>query len=125
MQKDELLKVVTEMIAAPSCCPELKAAGKKYLEAAGTPGEKAAGAALLAEVKDDLSTVEHLIEFCDSPLGARILGADRAKAMGAHGREIKAAGASGATAPPAPAASRSSTTRNSSAEFRKKECLFP
>ena len=92
MQKAELLRIVTEMIAAPSCCPELKAAGKNYLDAAGTPGEKAAGAALLAEVKDDLSTVEHLIEFCDSPLGAQILGAERAKAMGAHGREVKAAG---------------------------------
>ena len=92
MQKDELLRIVSEMINAPSCCPELKAAGKKYLAAVRTPGEKAAGAALLAEVKEDLSTVEHLIEFCDSPLGAKILGAERAKAMGAHGREVKAAG---------------------------------
>ena len=92
MEKSEIIRTVKEMIGASSCCPELKAAGNAYLEAVGGAHEKAAAAALLAEVKEDISTVEHLIEFCDSPLGAQILGADRAKAMAAHGREVKAAG---------------------------------
>ena len=93
MEKSEIIRTVKEMIGASSCCPELKAAGNAYLEAVGGTNEKAAAAALLAEVKEDISTVEHLIEFCDSPLGAKILGAETAKALGAHGREIKAKGA--------------------------------
>ena len=93
MEKSEVIQTVREMIGAFSCCPELKAAGEAYLKAAGTADEKAAAAALIAEIREDISTVEHLIEFCESPLGARILGAEAAASMGAHGREIKAKGA--------------------------------
>ena len=47
MDRKELTQTVKEMIAAPSCCQELKAAGEKWLNAADTAGEKAAAAALL------------------------------------------------------------------------------
>ena len=33
MNKTELTRTVKEMIAAPSCCQELKAAGQNYLNA--------------------------------------------------------------------------------------------
>ena len=44
MNKTELTRTVKEMIAAPSCCQELKAAGQNYLNALGTDAEKAAAA---------------------------------------------------------------------------------
>ena len=36
MNKQELAQTVKEMIATPSCCQELKDAGQKWLDAAGT-----------------------------------------------------------------------------------------
>ena len=93
MNKNEMIRTVKEMIAAPSCCPELKAAGEKWLAAVGTAEEKSAGAALLAEVKENVSAIEHTIEFFESETAARIFGAEKAKAMAAHAREVKANGA--------------------------------
>ena len=43
MTKNELKKYVEALIAAPSCCPEAKDAGEKYLAALGTEEEAAAG----------------------------------------------------------------------------------
>ena len=92
MDKKELIRTVEQMIAAPSCCRELKEAGSKWLAAVGTAGEKAAGAALLAEVKEDVSTIEHAIEFYESELGTKIFGAEKAKALAAHARDVIAKG---------------------------------
>lgn len=92
MDKNEMIETVRNMIAAGSCCPELKAAGQKYLDAIGTDAEKTAAAELLREVKEDVSTLEHTIEFFESPLGAQIFGAEQAKAMADHARELKAKG---------------------------------
>ena len=93
MDKNELIETVKTMIAAPSCCQELKDAGVKYLAAIGTAEEKRAGAALLAEVQEDVCTLDQTIPFFESPSAARIFGAEKAKAMAAHAREIKAKGA--------------------------------
>ena len=51
MDKNELIRTIREMIAASSCCAELKAAGEKGLAAVGTAAEHDAGAALLAEAR--------------------------------------------------------------------------
>ena len=88
MNKTELTRTVKEMIAAPSCCQELKAAGQNYLNA-----EKAAAAALLQEIREDVCTLDQTIPFFESELGAQIFGAERAEAMAAHAREIKEQGA--------------------------------
>lgn len=93
MDKKELVGVVEGMIAASSCCAELKAAGKKWLAAVGTAEERDAGAALLAEVREDVSTIDHTVEFFESPAAAQIFGAEKAKAMAAHAREVRASGA--------------------------------
>jgi len=71
----------------------LKDAGVKYLAAIGTAEEKRARAALLAEVQEDVCTLDQTIPFFESPSAARIFGAEKAKAMAAHAREIKAKGA--------------------------------
>ena len=89
MNKTELTRTVKEMIAAPSCCQELKAAGQNYLNALGTDAEKAAAAALLQEIREDVCTLDQTIPFFESELGAQIFGAERAEAMAAHAREIK------------------------------------
>lgn len=93
MNKNELQKIVRDMISAGSCCAELKAAGENWLAALGTPREKEAAKALLAEVKEDISTVEHMIEFFESDLAAQIFGAEKAAAFAAHGRDIRSKGA--------------------------------
>ena len=93
MNKNELIETVKAMIAAPSCCPELKDAGSKWLAAIGTAEEKSAGATLLAEVREDVCTLDQTIPFFESDAAANIFGAERAKTMAAHAREIKASGA--------------------------------
>ena len=92
MNRDELIKTVKEMIAAPSCCQELKDAGQKWLDSIGSDGEKAAAEALLAEIKADIAPIDHVIEFFSSPRGIEIFGTEKAKAIAGHAREVKAAG---------------------------------
>lgn len=93
MNKNELVETVKEMIVAPSCCQELKDAGRSYLNALGTDAEKTAAAALLQEIREDVCTLDQTIPFFESELGTQIFGAERARAMAAHAREIKAGGA--------------------------------
>lgn len=92
MDKNELIGTVKEMIAAPSCCQELKDAGRKWLAAIGTAAEKSAGTALLAEVKEDVCTLDQTIPFFESDAAAQYFGAEQAKSMAAHARELKASG---------------------------------
>ena len=92
MNKNELIRTVEDLIAAPSCCQELKDAGRKWLSAIGTAEEKSAGAALLAEVKEDVCTLDQTIPFFESDAAAQYFGAEQAKAMAAHARELKASG---------------------------------
>ena len=92
MNRKELTQTVKEMIAAPSCCQGLKAAGGKWLNAADTAGEKAAAAALLQEIREDVATIEHVIEFFESPQAKQIFGAEQARAMAEHAHAVKAAG---------------------------------
>ena len=54
MNQNEIIQTVKTMIAAPSCCQELKDAGQKWLDAVGTAGEAAAWNALLAEAREDI-----------------------------------------------------------------------
>ncbi len=93
MDKSELIETVNAMIAAPSCCQELKDAGRKWLAAVGTAGENAAFDALRAEIREDVCTLDQTIPFFESEAAARMFGAEKAEAMAAHAREIKANGA--------------------------------
>lgn len=93
MNKEELIRTVREMIAAPSCCQELKAAGEKWLSAVGSPAEKSAGAALLAEAKEDICTIGQTVSFFESEDGIQLFGKEQAAALAAHAREVKASGA--------------------------------
>ena len=81
MTKAELIEKVKEVIAAPSCCPDAKAACQAYLDAVGTDGEKAAQDAMIAELKEDVTSIEGFIAFSASDTGKKIFGETQAKAM--------------------------------------------
>lgn len=92
MSKNEFIEIVKNMIAAPSCCQELKDAGQKWLDAVGTAGEAAAWDALLKEAREDICTMEHALAFFESEMGTKIFGAEKAKALAAHARDVIAKG---------------------------------
>ena len=92
MNQNELIAAVKALIEAPSCCQELQDIGKKYLDAVGTAGKKAAFDDLLTEVKADISTLEQNIPFYESETAVGIFGAERAKALAVHARERLANG---------------------------------
>ena len=49
--KNYVVEKVRELIAAPTCCKEAKAAGQNWLDAIGTEGEAEAAKKLIAELE--------------------------------------------------------------------------
>ena len=92
MDRKELEQTVREMIAAASCCEDLRIAGRRWLDAMGTDDEPAAAKALQQEIREDIAPIEHVIEFFESPQAKQIFGAEQAKAMAEHAHAVKAAG---------------------------------
>lgn len=84
---------VNNLLAAPSCCAELKAAAQAWLDALGSSREAEMTRALIAELEEDIMPIDGLIAFADSEAGAKVFGADKAKGIAAHARERKATGA--------------------------------
>ena len=78
---------------APTCNSETKAAALAWLDAVGTEGEAAETRKYIEELEEDIMPVDNLIGFAESEAGAQVFGADKAKEVAAHAREIKAAGA--------------------------------
>ena len=94
--KKEVLDFVVEkskeLMAAPSCSQEAKDAAQAWLDAVGTDSEAEETRKYLAELEEDIVTVDGLIAFAKSEAGAKVFGAD-APGVVKHGEEIKAAGA--------------------------------
>ncbi len=94
--KKEVLDFVTEktkeLIAAPTCSQEAKEAAQAWLDAVGTEKEQEETKKYIAELEDDIVTVDGLIAFAESEAGKGVFG-EKAPEVAAHGREIKAAGA--------------------------------
>ena len=83
-----------ELMAAPSCSREAKDAAQRWLDAAGTEKEAEETGKYIEELEADIVTVDGLISFAESEIGAKVFGGEeQAKGVAAHGREIKAAGA--------------------------------
>lgn len=91
--RDYVVEKTQEMMNAPSCSREAKEAAQAWLDAAGTDREAEETKKYVAELEADIVTVDGLISFAESPDGAHVFGADKAKHVAEHGREIKAAGA--------------------------------
>ncbi len=93
----EMISYVTEktkeLIAAPSCCPEARAAAEAWLSAAGTENEKEETRKYLAELAEDVTPIDGLIAFTSSDAAAAHMGKDAAAGLLAHAKQIKAEGA--------------------------------
>ncbi len=83
---------VQAILAAPSCCPELKEIGMEWIQAAGSIHEDAATKALVHELEEDVNTIDDTIEFFSSPAAAAMFGQEQAMGMAKQAREHKAAG---------------------------------
>ena len=59
----KMVDAVKEMVQAPSCCAELKTAGKEWLEAVGTEEQGEKAVALLAEAKADICTIDQVYDL--------------------------------------------------------------
>lgn len=94
--KKEVLDFVAEktkeLIDAPTCSQEAREAAKAWLDAVGTDREQEETKKYIAELEEDIVTVDGLIAFAESEAGAGVFG-EKAPEVAAHGREIKAAGA--------------------------------
>lgn len=97
MMEKELQNYVVEktqeLVNAVSCSSETKEAAKAWLEALGTETETAATAKYVKELEGDIMPIDMLIGFAESEGGEQVFGADHAKVVAAHAKEIKAAGA--------------------------------
>jgi uncharacterized protein with PhoU and TrkA domain len=91
-EREFIVEKVKEVMAEPSCCQELKDVAQKYLDALDTPDEKAAGKLLIAELEEDVQTLDDTMEFLSSDAAKEILGAEAVASMVETGKKVKAAG---------------------------------
>lgn len=88
----DILATVKDVMEAPSCCAELKEACQKYLDAVGTDAQADAAAALVAELEEDVCSIDDVYALFTSEQGAEIFGAEAAAAMAKQAEDVKAAG---------------------------------
>lgn len=83
-----------ELIDAATCSKEARAAAQAWLDAVGTEAEAVETQKYVEMLEACIMPVDTLINFAESEAGAQVFGgAEAAKNVAAHGREIKAAGA--------------------------------
>lgn len=80
--KNGIVEKVKELILAPSCCKEAKAAAESWLGVLGTDREAEQAKNLVAELEMDIMPVDGLIAFADSEVGAQVFGQEMAKKCG-------------------------------------------
>ena len=90
---NEIIEKTRALIDAPTCSKETKEAAVRWLEAAGTEREKEETVSYIADLEEDIMQIDQLIGFAGSAKGEEYFGADAAKGIAVHAREIKAAGA--------------------------------
>lgn len=81
-----------ELINAPTCSSETKAAAQAWLSALGTESEASETQKYIEELEADIMPIDNLIQFAESDAGTGVFGTN-APNVAAHAREIKAAGA--------------------------------
>lgn len=74
MTINEKTELVNAVIDSRTACPELKAVSKAYIEAVGTENEKSAAAALIAELEEDVNSIDDTIAFFSSDKAKQIVG---------------------------------------------------
>ncbi len=91
--RNTLTEEVKKLIAAPSACPEAKAACDQWLAAAGTADQAPARAMLKKAAEADLLPSDGRSGFAGSDAGKALFGEERAAALLAHAKDIKEKGA--------------------------------
>ncbi len=81
-----------ELIAAPSCCPEAKAAAEAWMDAVGMPEQDEETKKYIKELEEDVMPIEQLIAFAGSEGGIAVFGKEGAKNMEEHARKLQAEG---------------------------------
>lgn len=93
----ELLNYVVEkthqLMDAPSCSREAKAAAQSWLDTIGSEAEATETKKYVDELKADIMPIDGLIGFAESEHGIEVFGVEKAEHIAAHAKEIKAAGA--------------------------------
>lgn len=82
-----------ELMSASSCCSEVKIVAQAWLDSIGTEKEAAETKKYIDELEADIIPIDGLIGFAESDDGIQVFGADTAKNIAAHAKEIKSAGA--------------------------------
>ncbi|HAX53468.1 molecular chaperone Hsp90 [Muricomes intestini] len=90
---DYAVEKTHDLMSAPSCSAEAKAAAQIWLDAIGTGEEAAETKKYIQELEEDVTPIDGLIGLAESEDGIQIFGAENAKNMAAHAKEIKTAGA--------------------------------
>lgn len=91
-ERDFIVEKVKEVLAAPSCCAELKEAARNYLDALDTDREKEAGKFLVAELEEDVQDIDSVLRFFSSDAGRGYFGAEKAAEMAELAKKVKAEG---------------------------------
>lgn len=92
MGKNAMIVKVKEVVAAGSCCAELKAAGQEWLDAVGTPQQKEAAERLVKELEEDVQSLDATMDFLKSQAAVDFLGAETVAQMTEQGKKVKASG---------------------------------
>lgn len=80
------------LLAVPHCCPELKEAAKKYIEAIGTNDEHNQAISFVNELEEDVLPIDSLIEFSTSEYAINMFGKESAEAMNLNAIKAKESG---------------------------------
>ena len=88
-----LVEKTHDLINSHTCSSEAKNAAQLWLDAVGTEKEAAETKKYIEELEADIMPIDGLISFAESDMGCQVFGAEAAKNVAAHAREVKAAGA--------------------------------
>lgn len=90
---DYVVEKTHELMDASTCSSETKVAAQAWLDAIGTEREAAETKRYMDELEADIMPIDSLIGFAESDAGVQVFGADAARDVAAHAKEIKSAGA--------------------------------
>lgn len=90
---DFAVEKTKELLKVPYCCPEARAAANAWLDSLGTQRQAEETKKYLQELSEDIEPIDGLLAFAASDAAKEHMGEEGAKAMLAHAKELKAAGA--------------------------------
>ena len=76
MTKENLIATAKEMIAAPSCCAPLKVKAQAWID---NPDDKVVAKDFINELEGDITDIDSLVAFANSPQAVQYFGEDGAK----------------------------------------------